>query len=790
MPSEQICDDWIKLCEAPAHKELFFVGAGENRITFYSQQVRAMHLVHALHRKGRLQPNDRVAVVGAGAAGVAAAIALACVGARVELFEGRPHVLGLQRGSPRLLHPNIYDWPMPGALLQSASLPFLDWSRDTAANVQNLLARQLHLAEVAAAGKLAVRLSISVTGLRAENEQWIATWKKQGETATNEDAFEKVFLAAGFGNEQTIGQAPPVDYWIRPTIALSSAENAKYFLSGTGDGGLVDLAGIMIDGFDHLQFTEEFLQLFRGSELAEAVKQAEVDVQPYKGDLGPAFQQRVLPVLQRRGAIEYVRQRLAPNRFLVLNRQIPILAKGAAARLNQVMSFALLEAAERQGGGILRFSQGDVGDVVLSNGNRYVVVGPHIDGASIGDEFNSVILHHGPNRIERYLPFANYHQAYRIHRDAVVEGSPELGEPPRLHPGTFDFFYEKFSPLCVIYPDAARVDARATHHQTIDIALDVASGELVQRGLSSLEVLLEKIEALTSHYVIRLAVHPDQLKGAAKALPWMVKASNGRIRLTAVAAVRNEWLKIYPAVELGSAIDLPHQPSKLTSEKGISDALDAALLRLIAAKLSEVFVANHCSIGPIHSSIVEEIKATWADWHHLLNDDPMLRREFLRLLSRAEQDGKEPWDGDHGAISRLASGLVLTLATRIGQPLQPGLCSPGNLALQSGGVALGSGCATIKGVAIENYEDPDAWSVDALVLSEARATMFEGLSELITAAGGEASTFAQDKKVRPAVIQSSRFWRQRLQGDVANWRQAVEAEFENLRDRQDKQFPR
>ena len=98
-------DDWLLLAGNPADSGLHFVGTFDRRITFYSQQVRALRLVHALSRLGNLQPTDHIAVVGAGAAGVMAAIGLALLGNDVMLYDPAGSILQLQSASPRLLHP-------------------------------------------------------------------------------------------------------------------------------------------------------------------------------------------------------------------------------------------------------------------------------------------------------------------------------------------------------------------------------------------------------------------------------------------------------------------------------------------------------------------------------------------------------------------------------------------------------------------------------------------------------------------------------------------------------------
>lgn len=127
-------DDWLASSHDPTDTKnagLYFVGPFEGRITFYSQQVRALRLADALNRSGQLTPQQRVAVVGAGAAGVTIALAIALIGNDVTLYDPADKVLQLQSASPRLLHPHIYEWPRLGSLNDHAGLPFLDWSADS-----------------------------------------------------------------------------------------------------------------------------------------------------------------------------------------------------------------------------------------------------------------------------------------------------------------------------------------------------------------------------------------------------------------------------------------------------------------------------------------------------------------------------------------------------------------------------------------------------------------------------------------------------------------------------------
>ena len=118
---------------------LFVIGSFDRRITFYSQQVRALSLVHGLKELGYLHPNPRIAVVGGGAAGVAAAAAAALVSeSQVVLFETAGELLPLQSTTDkRRLDPHIYDWPAHDTIDPIADLPILDWESGSCKTVRD-----------------------------------------------------------------------------------------------------------------------------------------------------------------------------------------------------------------------------------------------------------------------------------------------------------------------------------------------------------------------------------------------------------------------------------------------------------------------------------------------------------------------------------------------------------------------------------------------------------------------------------------------------------------------------
>ncbi|AZV39458.1 FAD-dependent oxidoreductase [Komagataeibacter xylinus] len=90
--------DWIDCARDPREsnqQRLYFVGTFDRRITFYSQQVRALRLAHALDETGAILPSHSVAVVGAGAAGATIAMALALMGHDVTLYDPADDILHL-----------------------------------------------------------------------------------------------------------------------------------------------------------------------------------------------------------------------------------------------------------------------------------------------------------------------------------------------------------------------------------------------------------------------------------------------------------------------------------------------------------------------------------------------------------------------------------------------------------------------------------------------------------------------------------------------------------------------
>lgn len=125
--------------------EIYALGCFEQKKTVYTQQSRALTLIHALFKAGKISRETKVAIVGGGVSGMTAAIAAAEIGARVVLCEQASELSPIQRDCEhRWLHPFFYDWPNENCDLDVTDLPLrhLNWSAGRASDVFQHLAAQ------------------------------------------------------------------------------------------------------------------------------------------------------------------------------------------------------------------------------------------------------------------------------------------------------------------------------------------------------------------------------------------------------------------------------------------------------------------------------------------------------------------------------------------------------------------------------------------------------------------------------------------------------------------------
>lgn len=255
----------------PSKPALYQIGCLERRVTLYSQQVRALNLAYALLHQKKLAAGSRVIIVGGGAAGVTAAIALAQQDVAVTLIERLDTLLPFQSGNlTRWLHPHIYEWPEEGCRNPNAGLPLLNWSAGYASDVATTLRDEFYL-QARKAKKLKVDTGVRNVKLHSGQGAQRLEWNEASGRFRSEP-FDALILAIGFGLESSSLGAVQ-SYWRNDDLAQSELDADRkrhYLISGCGDGGLVDLLRIRIRDFRHDKMLEEFVGPPRRSVALEA----------------------------------------------------------------------------------------------------------------------------------------------------------------------------------------------------------------------------------------------------------------------------------------------------------------------------------------------------------------------------------------------------------------------------------------------------------------------------------------------------------------------------------------
>ncbi|RYZ41060.1 MAG: FAD-dependent oxidoreductase [Myxococcaceae bacterium] len=385
------------MCVEP---RLYVLGYRERRVTLYSQQVRALNLVYSLFAESHLKSGDAVAIVGGGVAGVTAAAAAAMLGCKVTVLEQRSHILHLQRGClTRWIHPHIYDWPREGSEDPVAGLPVLDWKAGYADDVARQLLDAWNALRLQFPKHLDLYVKSKVSPLGQEHDgHRRLSWNTPSGFKTGN--FQAVILALGFGIEQ--GLAVPatesshsISYWrnddLNQVSLEHSSERRRHFISGCGDGGLVDLLRTRLTDFRHEHLVNDVVRELGQTEL-ETLRKALVDIEDAAchGDgsvqLYDAYQELPVPLKLD----EVLRTRLREDTDAVLNGQGETPLNRESTVLNRFLVSRLL----RMG---VRYERGKIEKVTQEPALREPTYRIHFQGGrSTEESFHRVVVRHGP----------------------------------------------------------------------------------------------------------------------------------------------------------------------------------------------------------------------------------------------------------------------------------------------------------------------------------------------------------------------------------------------------------
>lgn len=780
--------DLIKAAQAPGANGLYFIGQYTPRITFFSQQVRALRLARALDTFGYLKPNQKIGVVGAGAAGATVAVALALLGHKITLYDQSDDILHLQSESSRLLHPHIYEWPQLGSLEERAGLPILDWAAASGKQVVNSLRTAFNTLS-ASLPNLDFKKGHELTELKSSETEWMLSFKTG--TVPKQRNLDHVFLTMGFGDELPCGSVKPEDYWKPGSVGTASTEAIKgtsYVVSGNGDGALTVILSLMLKGFEHSAFTREFLNLFKRDKVRAAVDLAFAD-KAFEEDVEGALRTNVLPILSRYGVIDAIEKKLRSDRIVTINTSGPLFSAGKASQLNQCMVLALLEAAEATSSELIVRSQGYVTGCVVIDGS-VTLTGTAISGHPDTTSYKYAILRHGPDIKQRYQPAGVLIGQYQTHIKALIAADPQFGVPPTLDDETYNLFEAKRVEL--LEPPATRGWALANAsqgHRIIEIAIDDATQVVAERGSRRISEIATACEQLTERYTVNLHVAPNEFSNATDLIR-LARCSGGKIELRAGPTVLSAWHHLFPDMTQAPAPSSVRAIAEYDTTL-VADGVDACLVRLLNQGIEAAISAGGAMpLGTISADILACVRTTWAGWQITLGSNPTLRFDFLRWLANVEQQTAQPWDGDRAAVQRMINALIMVAATHVGQPLAPCSNATGNLEFSANAVAIGSGCEAIGLQPLSSRSMPDDWGVDALILSAATDVFVSDSAGTVLDAGDTGASILSARRVRPAIIQNDQKWRARLGGPLVDWQRAVVAEFTEWRERQDTELQR
>jgi len=251
----------VRFARPPGSNDpIYFIGPFGSRVSFESQQKRALYIVGSLLGLGHIKPLHKVAVVGAGLAGLMATLALSARGQHVELFEASEGPLTLQAGAfHRFIHPSVNFWPIHDAV-RTTRLPFLDWySADGRAVIETLTRQWVGPDDGHVRGFDSEEVKPLVSylnlpphyGHRMKLERFEAGKVVMSALErTGEFEFDVVLLAMGFGVEETFDDPDQKAYWNHDFLEQRARNPGQHIIvSGTGDGGLIDCLRLVYSDF-------------------------------------------------------------------------------------------------------------------------------------------------------------------------------------------------------------------------------------------------------------------------------------------------------------------------------------------------------------------------------------------------------------------------------------------------------------------------------------------------------------------------------------------------------------
>jgi hypothetical protein len=737
------------------HPGVYVLGCYDTRITFYSQQVRALELAHALQHEHLLAANARIAVIGGGAAGLTVAAGLALQGGtEVYLFEKAQHLLPLQGDSHRRrLDPHIYDWPNADTDHERAELPLLDWRSGSAIDVREAVLHEFNQVASVTAGRLNVRVQHAVTGIASNAGRFTVSFQREapgGGPQIASKEFDIVVLAIGFGIEPqfAIPGTPTPSYWRDasvPGAEIDGNPQPTFLVSGNGDGGLIDLIASASATFRHDDIVRGIAQrpgvqalrqpLLAIDDLALAAEKIGRGF-----DFIAAYDQEIGNQVEALGLVDDMQGRLRAGVKLYLQTREPELLKIKTARLNRLAVYLLKKACARQ---IPESFTQVVCDEVISipsqpgdgEGSRRFQCGPTIVRA------DWVIARRGPGMLTIREPFANLLAGYKAEHEAWLEQYSIDSIAPRLSAETRRHFTQlatratlpppryQLPAVIAAMPRSGKLSliggaARWSGDVPLENVATIWADSIPQFDLTVLNSP-EELGSSLAHAVARMAIHAQRANlrvDVARWRPFLAALSSespsaGGLQPPLLSAVGG-----HPSI-LNS---VTRSPSDLATE--INRALDRWLLAAIHHRLTRYIERGEDpgrAVSFVAAADLRQLMGPiWEDWVQRFHAHPVLLERFFGLTVCSKDEPAAAGEASVLAGRLLVPSIVRACAVALAvatawQVTTPRSVHPGNLARSANGTdRCGHTCAAgfIDGEDMALAALQHAWSTEFVLL--------------------------------------------------------------------------
>jgi Pyridine nucleotide-disulphide oxidoreductase len=389
----------LKRMEVPPSDCLFVIGCFASRLTFSSQQCRALNLISALFDEHILEEGKSVAVVGAGLAGLTAAAAAARRGCQVTIFDRASQIMAMQRGNHvRYVHPNILDWPKPGSEITETTWPFLNWRAETVHAVVDQI--EADWEQLSAA--MTVRFGYEVDRIDAASEgaTVIASPLDVALGGEIRARFDCVILAVGFGIERTMEGVPGRSYWMNDELHQEQPHlnrQRPVLVTGCGDGGLIDVLRLKLRNFAHADFVAEMLSDAEVPGIRDDLLRIEDQARSLGGPEASVFlAERYAAMSIPKSLEDRFRATVRGDYHVTLNGPAPTALTLGASILHRFITFLLCKFHE------VTYLQGSLLSVARApDGYDVNIATP--DGNARVRRYENVVVRHGPEPIVQKL---------------------------------------------------------------------------------------------------------------------------------------------------------------------------------------------------------------------------------------------------------------------------------------------------------------------------------------------------------------------------------------------------